>query len=74
MSVIRRFQVADNTGRRYTIVEYRITEHSAEIRSDRSSGDPIHIDGFETLEGVDVIQIGDDVLEIASTDKVVRKV
>jgi hypothetical protein len=68
------FKAKDDDGKIYTIVEYRTSQQSNEIRSDRMSQPPTIGQEFETLEGGHVEQIDDNSFQIISTNKIVRKV
>jgi hypothetical protein len=72
--VARRFLAKDDSGKRYTIIEYQTTEESKEIRSDRMSSDPIKGQTFETADGDPVEKISEDTFQLLKQNKIVRKV
>jgi hypothetical protein len=71
---VRRLLAKDDSGNRYTIVEYQTTEESNEIRPDRMSSDPIKGESFETADGEPVEKISEDTFQLLKRNKIVRKV
>jgi hypothetical protein len=73
-SKVDQFNAKDDVGKIYTIVEYRTSQQSNEIRSDRMSQPPTIGQEFKTLEGRAVEKITEDTFQIMGSDKIVRKI
>ena len=69
-----RFQTKDDGGNVHIIIEYRTSQQSNEIRSDRMSPAPTIGQLFEALDGRAVEQIDDNSFQILGANKLVRKV
>jgi hypothetical protein len=70
--VVRRFQTKDSAGRPETIIEYRTSEASDEIRPDRSPAEPVIGQEFETMRGADVERIDEKSFRILSANIIVQ--
>jgi hypothetical protein len=66
---VRRFQTKDEEGNRITLIEYRITIVSDEIRPDRMLPEPTFEEDFKTADGRDVAKT----YQLLGTGKIVRE-
>ncbi len=71
---VRRFKAEDEDGEVYTIIEYKITLTSDEVRPDRMSIRGRVSPKFQTVDGSPVLKLDSERFKIARRNKIVREI